>query len=115
MVVHRWLFSLYRTHTARSGPRGSPDKPGGRQFHANERMGNGNVGTRPTRLLTLCSRSTFVGRETMSERKITRRELIAALTSVAALPLVSGCGSYNLPAPAPGKPNDASALALLDD
>jgi len=51
----------------------------------------------------------------MSERTVSRREVIAALASAAALPLVSACGRYLVPAPTtPTTPNEASALALLD-
>ncbi|HWL38828.1 MAG TPA: DUF885 domain-containing protein [Gemmatimonadaceae bacterium] len=51
----------------------------------------------------------------MSERTVSRREAIAALASVAALPLVSACGRY-LPAPTtPLTPNETSARALLDE
>ena len=54
----------------------------------------------------------------MSERMVTRREAIATLASVAALPLVSACGGYVSPAPATpttvGTPNETSARALLD-
>ncbi|MEX2110583.1 MAG: DUF885 domain-containing protein [Gemmatimonadaceae bacterium] len=54
----------------------------------------------------------------MSERTVSRRDVIAALASAAALPLVSACGRY-LPAPttpiAPTRPNEATALALLDE
>src|SRR5687768_9044402 len=52
----------------------------------------------------------------MSERNVSRREMIAALASVAALPLVSACGGYNMPLPSPSTtPDEASARALLDD
>ncbi|MDQ3673877.1 MAG: DUF885 family protein, partial [Gemmatimonadota bacterium] len=52
----------------------------------------------------------------MSEKMVSRREAIATLASVAALPLVSACGGYLTPAPAtPGTPNETSALALLDN
>jgi uncharacterized protein (DUF885 family) len=50
----------------------------------------------------------------MSERKFSRREVIATLASVAALPLVSACGRYSLPASAgPIRPDETTALALL--
>src|SRR5688500_16844925 len=52
----------------------------------------------------------------MSERNVSRREMIAALASVAALPLVSACGGYSMPLPPPSTtPDEASARALLDD
>lgn len=55
----------------------------------------------------------------MSERTVSRRDVIAALASVAALPLVSACGRYLVPTTttptAPTTPNEASALALLDE
>jgi uncharacterized protein (DUF885 family) len=52
----------------------------------------------------------------MSERTFSRREVITALASVAALPLVSACGRYRVPAPTTlTTPNEASALALLDE
>ena len=49
----------------------------------------------------------------MSERPISRRDLLAALASAAILPLVSACARYRVPGPS--APNDARALALLDD
>ena len=52
----------------------------------------------------------------MSERNVSRREVIAALASAATLPLVSACGRYLAPVAAtPIAPNETSALALLDD
>src|SRR5512143_187954 len=48
-----------------------------------------------------------------SDRAISRREVIAALASAAAVPLVSACGRYRVSTPT--SPNEASALALLDD
>ena len=52
----------------------------------------------------------------MSERTVSRREMIAALASAAALPLVSACGRYLVPAPNTlTTPNEATALALLDE
>src|SRR3989337_1753319 len=55
----------------------------------------------------------------MSERTFSRREVIRALASAAALPLVSACGRYPVPAKTtaitPATPNEASALALLDE
>ena len=52
----------------------------------------------------------------MSERTFTRREVVAALASAAALPLVSACGRYSVPASTtPANPNETSARALLDD
>ncbi|HLA14797.1 MAG TPA: DUF885 family protein [Gemmatimonadaceae bacterium] len=55
----------------------------------------------------------------MSERTFSRREVIAALASAAAMPLVSACGRYRVPAGTtaitPATPNEASALALLDE
>ena len=51
----------------------------------------------------------------MSERNVSRREVIAALASVAALPLVSACGGYSAPLPPPPtSPDEASARVLLD-
>lgn len=47
------------------------------------------------------------------DRAVSRREVIAALASAAAVPLVSACGRYRVPTPA--SPNEASALALLDE
>ena len=48
----------------------------------------------------------------MTHRFLTRREMLAALASAAALPLVSACGGYRaLP---PTTTSDADALALLD-
>jgi uncharacterized protein (DUF885 family) len=45
---------------------------------------------------------------------LTRREMLAALASVAALPLVAACGgARTVPAPAPGDA-DRNAIALLD-
>ena len=42
--------------------------------------------------------------------------MIAALASVAALPLASACGRYSVPAPStPGTPSETSALALLEE
>src|SRR5687767_14934701 len=49
----------------------------------------------------------------MSERAVTRREAIAAMASAATLPLVAACGRFALPAAT--TPNDATAVALLDD
>jgi uncharacterized protein (DUF885 family) len=48
----------------------------------------------------------------VSDPLLSRREAIAALSSAAALPLVSACGRDR--APAPPATNDADALALLD-
>ena len=48
-----------------------------------------------------------------SDRAVSRREVIAALASAAALPLVSACGRYRVPTPTSS--NEASALALLDE
>ena len=49
----------------------------------------------------------------MNQHALTRRELLAALASVAALPIMSACGPRQVAAsPSPG---DASALALLND
>jgi uncharacterized protein (DUF885 family) len=47
------------------------------------------------------------------ETAVTRREVIAALASAAALPLVSACRRSGEPMPT--KPTEASALALLDE
>jgi uncharacterized protein (DUF885 family) len=49
----------------------------------------------------------------MTHRRLTRRELLSALASVATLPLVNACGPRR--AASPVSPSDASALALLDD
>jgi uncharacterized protein (DUF885 family) len=49
---------------------------------------------------------------TPSDRAVTRREMIAALASVAALPLLSAYGRYHVPVPVTS--DEASALALLD-
>ena len=49
----------------------------------------------------------------MSERIVSRREVIAALASAAALPLVSACTREAMPIQA--TTNDAAALALLDE
>jgi uncharacterized protein (DUF885 family) len=48
---------------------------------------------------------------------LTRREVILAMASAAALPLVAGCSSDKTPAasPAPAGSSDATALALLDE
>jgi uncharacterized protein (DUF885 family) len=48
---------------------------------------------------------------------LTRREVILAMASAAALPLVAGCSSDKAPAasPAAGSSGDAAALALLDE
>ena len=52
----------------------------------------------------------------MSDRTVSRREMIASLASIAALPLVSGCGGYSVPAPAtPTTPSETTALSLLDE
>lgn len=54
----------------------------------------------------------------MSERSFSRREILAALASITALPLVSACGSDRAPAVAPTNAtaaNDVKALALLDE
>ncbi|HUQ99289.1 MAG TPA: hypothetical protein VM166_07545, partial [Gemmatimonadaceae bacterium] len=52
----------------------------------------------------------------MSERKFSRREVIATLASIAALPAVSACARYTLPQSIqPATPNDMAALALLDE
>ena len=48
-----------------------------------------------------------------SETTVTRREVIAALASAAALPLLSACGRSGEPMPT--RPTEASALALLDE
>src|SRR5215204_5472475 len=48
-----------------------------------------------------------------SETTVTRREVIAALATAAALPLLSACGRSGDPMPT--KPTEASALALLDE
>jgi uncharacterized protein (DUF885 family) len=44
---------------------------------------------------------------------LTRREVLAALASAAALPIVSGCGG-NVTPPSSSTPTDADALKLLD-
>ena len=49
----------------------------------------------------------------MSEDTISRREMIAAVISAAALPLVSACGRSREPMPT--TPNETGALALLDE
>ena len=49
----------------------------------------------------------------MRDRFLSRREVLAALASVAALPIVTACGGSQS-APAAGKPTEADALALLD-
>ena len=54
----------------------------------------------------------------MSEEAVSRRDVIAALLSAAALPLVSACTRYGSPTPTrtmPATPNDARVIALLDD
>jgi len=48
-----------------------------------------------------------------SDNTVSRREVIAALASAAAVPLVSACGRYRVPTPTSA--NEASALALLDE
>jgi uncharacterized protein (DUF885 family) len=51
---------------------------------------------------------------TRSDRPVTRREMIATVASAAvALPLLSAYGRYRLPTPA--TPDEAAALALLDN
>jgi uncharacterized protein (DUF885 family) len=50
-----------------------------------------------------------------SERIVSRREVIAALASIAALPLVSACGGYTVLPPGPTPGDEAAARALLDD
>ena len=49
----------------------------------------------------------------MSESSLSRREVIAALVSSAALPLLSACGGEREPAST--EPNEKAALALLDE
>src|SRR4051812_12554969 len=49
----------------------------------------------------------------MTDRVLTRREMLAAMASIAALPLFSGCGGYRA-TPIPTSGADAMALALLD-
>src|SRR5687767_12445232 len=51
----------------------------------------------------------------MSEKTLNRREMIASLASLAALPLVSGCGGYSVPAPPTTTPNETTARVLLDE
>src|SRR5688500_17017989 len=52
----------------------------------------------------------------MPEKTLNRREMIASLASLAALPLVAGCGGYSVPAPAtPTTPNETTARALLNE
>ncbi|HXG69324.1 MAG TPA: DUF885 domain-containing protein [Gemmatimonadaceae bacterium] len=50
----------------------------------------------------------------MTHRFLTRREMLAALASVAALPLVSACTGYRLPPTTTTTGGDAGALALLE-
>jgi len=49
----------------------------------------------------------------MTHRFLTRREVLAALTSAAVLQLASGCGSHQVSTPTPR--TDADGLGLLDD
>ena len=52
----------------------------------------------------------------MPERTFSRREMVAALTSFAALPLVSACGRYSVPATGTQTTlNEVGARALLDE
>src|SRR3954467_11946102 len=51
----------------------------------------------------------------MTERFLNRREMLASLASLAALPLLPSCGNYNASLPAPASGEDTQALALLDD
>ena len=49
----------------------------------------------------------------MPERLFTRREVLAALASVAAVPLIPGCGGERTATPSTA--TEANALALLDE
>ena len=53
----------------------------------------------------------------MSDPALTRREVILAMASAAALPLVAGCSPDKAPSPAPAAASggDAAVLAMLDD
>src|SRR4051794_26307117 len=51
----------------------------------------------------------------MTERFVTRREMLASLASLAALPLLSSCAGYRASLPAATGNADHQALALLDD
>ncbi len=54
--------------------------------------------------------------ENVSNKKISRRDAIAAMASVAAIPLVSSCGGYSSPLPPPvTATNETGARALLDE
>jgi hypothetical protein len=48
-----------------------------------------------------------------SNTTVSRREVLAALVSAAALPLLSACGRSGEPMPT--RSNEASALTLLDE
>ena len=51
----------------------------------------------------------------MTDKSLTRREMLASLAAVAVLPLIPACGGYTASPPVTTNNPDANALALLDD